>query len=291
VADAPAAPADAGPWPRPTRPTTAELRAVTQPPAVRGRRNSEHWVADLYLRAVSPHLTRVLLRLGLSANAVTWIMIATGASAGLVLLVPGLPGATLALLLGQLQMLWDCSDGEVARWRRTFSPAGTFLDKVGHFTAESLIPLCLGWRAAGPDASWSDPGPYAYAGALLAVLVVLNKALNDMVHVARAFAGLPRLADAAGVGTPTVGWLARLRRLVRFFPFNRVYHSVEMTIVIFLAAIGDAVLGGLDVTRWLLVALLVLAVPTVLGHLVAILSSTKLAAPAAAAPASTEPGA
>jgi phosphatidylglycerophosphate synthase len=291
VADAPAAPADAGPWPRPTRPTTAELRAVTQPPAVRGRRNSEHWVADLYLRAVSPHLTRVLLRLGLSANAVTWIMIATGASAGLVLLVPGLPGATLALLLGQLQMLWDCSDGEVARWRRTFSPAGTFLDKVGHFTAESLIPLCLGWRAAGPDASWSDPGPYAYAGALLAVLVVLNKALNDMVHVARAFAGLPRLADAAGVGTPTVGWLARLRRLVRFFPFNRVYHSVEMTIVIFLAAIGDAVLGGLDVTRWLLVALLVLAVPTVLGHLVAILSSTKLAAPAAAAPASPEPGA
>ncbi|MCU0284423.1 MAG: CDP-alcohol phosphatidyltransferase family protein [Candidatus Nanopelagicales bacterium] len=291
MADAPAAPADAGPWPRPTRPTTAELRAVTQPPAVRGRRNSEHWVADLYLRAVSPHLTRVLLRLGLSANAVTWIMIATGASAGLVLLVPGLPGATLALLLGQLQMLWDCSDGEVARWRRTFSPAGTFLDKVGHFTAESLIPLCLGWRAAGPDASWSDPGPYAYAGALLAVLVVLNKALNDMVHVARAFAGLPRLADAAGVGTPTVGWLARLRRLVRFFPFNRVYHSVEMTIVIFLAAIGDAVLGGLDVTRWLLVALLVLAVPTVLGHLVAILSSTKLAAPAAAAPASTEPGA
>ncbi len=121
--------------------------------------------------------------------------------------------------------------------------------------------------------------------------MVLNKALNDMVHVARAFAGLPRLADAAGVGTPTVGWLARLRRLVRFFPFNRVYHSVEMTIVIFLAAIGDAVLGGLDVTRWLLVALLVLAVPTVLGHLVAILSSTKLAAPAAAAPASTEPGA
>jgi phosphatidylglycerophosphate synthase len=291
VADGPAGPADAGPWPRPTRPTITELRAVTQPPAVRGRRNSEHWVADLYLRALSPHLTRVLLRLGLSANGVTWIMIATGASAGLVLLVPGLPGAALALLLGQLQMLWDCSDGEVARWRRTFSPAGTFLDKVGHFTAESLIPLCLGWRAAGPDASWSDPGPYAYAGALLAVLVVLNKALNDMVHVARAFAGLPRLADAAGVGTPTVGWLARLRRLVRFFPFNRVYHSVEMTIVIFLAAIGDAVLGGLDVTRWLLVALLVLAVPTVLGHLVAILSSTKLAAPAAAAPARPEPGA
>jgi phosphatidylglycerophosphate synthase len=253
---------------------------VGQPAAVRGRRNSEHWVADLYLRAISPYLTRVLLRLGLSANSVTWIMIATGASAGLALLVPGMPGAVLALLLGQLQMLWDCCDGEVARWRATFSPAGTFLDKVGHYTAESVIPLCLGWRAADSGATWSEPGPYAYAGAVLALLVILNKALNDMVHVSRAFAGLPRLEDVAGVGTPTRSGLARLRALARYVPFNRIYHSVEMTILIFLAALGDLVLGDLGATRALLVAMLVLAVPTVLGHLLAILSSTKLRAQA-----------
>ncbi|HEX6888565.1 MAG TPA: CDP-alcohol phosphatidyltransferase family protein [Candidatus Nanopelagicales bacterium] len=280
--DGVAPPPDAGPEPlaRPTRPTIAQLRAVGQPPAVRGRRNSEHWVADLYLRAISPYLTRVLLRLGLSANAVTWIMIATGASAGLALLVPGMPGAVLALVLGQLQMLWDCCDGEVARWRATFSPAGTFLDKVGHYTAESVIPLCLGWRAAGSGTTWSDPGAYAYAGAVLALLVILNKALNDMVHVSRAFAGLPRLEDVAGVGTPTRSGLARLRALVRYVPFNRIYHSVEMTILIFLAALGDLVLGDLGATRALLVAMLVLAVPTVLGHLLAILSSTRLRAQA-----------
>ena len=129
----PPAPDGAQVSPRPDRPTIAELRAVTQPPSVRGRRNSEHWVADLYLRRVSPYLTRALLRTGVSANGVTWLMIATGACAGLALLVPGLPGAMLALVLGQAQMLWDCCDGEVARWRRTFSPAGTFLDKVGHY--------------------------------------------------------------------------------------------------------------------------------------------------------------
>jgi hypothetical protein len=120
---------------RPGRPTVAELREVTQPPAVRGRSTSEHWVADVYLRRLSPYLTRVLLRTPISANGVTWVMIATGASAGLALLVPGLPGGALALVLGQLQMLWDCCDGEVARWRQTFSPAGTFLDKVGHYAA------------------------------------------------------------------------------------------------------------------------------------------------------------
>jgi phosphatidylglycerophosphate synthase len=260
------------------RPTIAQLRAVTQPPAVRGRRNSEHWVADLYLRRLSPYLTRALLPTGMSANQVTGIMIVTGAGAGLVLLVPGLPGALAALLLGQLQMLWDCCDGEVARWRRTFSPAGTFLDKVGHYTAESVIPLCLGWRAAGAEAGLAQPGLYAYAGALLALFVILNKALNDMVHVSRAFAGLPRLEDVAGVGTPQSSGLARLRGLVRFFPFNRIYHSVEMTILVFAAALADAAMGGLTATRALTLAMLVLAIPTLVGHLLAILTSSKLRA-------------
>jgi phosphatidylglycerophosphate synthase len=261
---------------RPANPTIAELRAVTQPPAVRGRKNSEHWVADVYLRRLSPYLTRQLLRTGMSANTVTWFMITTGAAAGLVLLIPGWPGAILALILGQAQMLWDCCDGEVARWRRTFSPAGTFLDKVGHYTAESVIPICLGIRAAGSDFAWDSPGPYAYAGALLAVMVLFNKALNDMVHVSRAFAGLPRLEDAAGVGTPSSSLLARLRRLVAYVPFNRIFHSVELTILAFLAAIGDALVGGVSVTRGLVVVLLVLVVPTVVGHLLAILSSAKL---------------
>ena len=265
-----------GPPARPPHPTIAQLREVTQPPAVRGRKNSEHWVADLYLRRISPYLTRALLPTGVSANSVTWLMIVTGSSAGIALLIPGVPGAFLALLLGQLQMLWDCCDGEVARWRATFSPAGTFLDKVGHYAAESVIPVCLGIRAGGADFTLTQPGGYAYAGALLAVLVLFNKALNDMVHVSRAFAGLDRLPDVGGVGTPTSTGLARLRGLVRFFPFNRIFHSVEMTILAFLAALGDALVGGLSVTRGLVLVMLLLAVATVAGHVLAILSSTKL---------------
>jgi phosphatidylglycerophosphate synthase len=254
------------------RPTLAELREVTQPPSITGRATSEHWVADVYLRRLSPYLTRLLVRTSISANGVTWLMIATGASAGAVLLVPGLVGGALALVLGQLQMLWDCCDGEVARWRRTFSPAGTFLDKVGHYTAESAIPLCLGLRAQGGF----EVGGWAYAGAVLALLVLLNKALNDMVHVARAVAGQPLLQDVAGAGAPQRSLLARLRSLARFLPLHRVFHSVEMTILAFLAAVGDAVLGELTATRALLSVLAVGAPVVVAGHLAAILSSSKL---------------
>ena len=67
-------------------------------------------------------------------------MILCGAGAAVALVWAGLPGAVLAAVLAQTQMLLDCSDGELARWRGDFSAAGVFLDKVGHYTAEDCCP-------------------------------------------------------------------------------------------------------------------------------------------------------
>lgn len=276
MADADAASGDVV---RPARPSVAELREVCQPPAVRGRRNAEHWTADLYLRRYSPYLTRLLLRTPISANGVTWIMILTGWAAAAALLVPGVWGAVLAALLAQGQMLWDCCDGEVARWRRTFSPAGVFLDKLGHYTTESLVPLALGVRASlDPGVGLQWVSGWTLAGALLALLVMLNKALNDIVHVARAFAGLDRLPDTAAATTPRSGWLARLRSAARFVPFHRAYHSVELTLLALAAALVDLVVGAPRATEVLVAVLLPAALLTVVGHVVAILASNRLRA-------------
>lgn len=268
---------------RPSNPTIAQLREVCQPPSVRGRRNAEHWVADAYLRRLSPYLTRALLPTGISANGVTWIMILTGMSSAFALLIPGVPGGMLSALLGQMQMLWDCCDGEIARWRESYSPAGIFLDKVGHYTTEGLIPLALGIRAMGWPGSAATGGPVPFEpnwwvlfGALISILVLYNKALNDMVHVSRAFNNLPRLADKAEVSAPTRSGLARLRSLARFVPFHRMYHSVEMTLLALVASVIDVFTGNLAATRVLVVALLVFGVITVIGHLVAILTSSRL---------------
>lgn len=261
---------------RPARPTIAQIREVGQPPAVRGRRNSEHWVADAYQRAISPYLTRVLLRTPISANGVTWLMVASGAGAAFALLIPGLTGSLLAAFLGQLQMLWDCCDGEVARWRQTTSPKGVFIDRVGHYTAEGLIPIALGLRAAGfPSAGWLET-PWPFVGALLAVIVLYNKALNDMVHVARAYNGLPRLEERAEVSAPRATGLRRIRSLARFVPFHRAYHSVELTLLALVASVVDVALGDLAGTRVLVAALALLGVVTIVGHLAAILSSSRL---------------
>jgi phosphatidylglycerophosphate synthase len=255
------------------RPTIDELRARTQPPEVRGRRNSEHWTADLYQRRLSPYLTRLLIGTALTANAVTCLMIVTGGAAAVALLIPGIVGALLAVFLGQLQMLWDCCDGELARWRGTTSAVGIFLDKVGHYMAEGLIPIALGVRA---DGGLGSIGGWTTLGALLSTLVLFNKSLNDAVHVARATGGLPRLEDRAESVAPSMAGIRRLRSMVRFLPFHRVFHSVELTLLALLASLLDVILGDLDGTRGLVAILVPVAMVTIAGHLVAILTSSRL---------------
>jgi phosphatidylglycerophosphate synthase len=254
-------------------PTVAELRAVCQPEAVMGRQTAEHWTGRLYMRRFSIHLTRLLLRTPITANGVTWLMVLAGTASGAALLIPGVVGGALAMLLAQLQMLLDCCDGEVARWRRQFSPAGIFLDKVGHYLAESSIPLCLGVRA---DGGLGSVGGWTTLGALLSLVIVLNKALNDMVHVARAFNGLPRVADEGAVRAPRTAGLRSLRSAARFLPLHRLYHSIELSALAFLAALVDVAVGGLGATRALVAVLLPAALLTVVGHTAAILASSRL---------------
>ena len=257
---------------RPTHPTIAQLREVTQPPSVRSRAAAEHWVAHAYLRDISPYLTRILLRAGFSANGVTWLMITSAAAAAVVTAWPTLLAAILVVILVQLQMLLDCCDGEVARWRQTSSPVGVYIDRVGHYVAESGIAVALGVRATG---QFQISGVWISAGLLLGLLVALNKVENDLVHVARHYAGLPQMPDAENVRAPRGGFLRTGRRLARMIPFHRVFHSVELSILVLLAAVVDLFAHG-AATKLLLAALVIAACLTLVGHLVAVLASSRL---------------
>jgi phosphatidylglycerophosphate synthase len=257
---------------RPARPTIAQLREVTQPPSVRTRAAAEHWVAHAYLRDISPYLTRILLRGGFSANGVTWLMIIAAAAAAVATGWPSVFGAILAVILVQLQMLLDCCDGEVARWRQTSSPRGVYLDRVGHYVAECGIAVALGVRATG---ELRVSGIWISAGLLLGLLIALNKVENDLVHVARHYTGLPRLRDAEEVRAPRGGVLLTGRRLAGLVPFHKVFHSVELSILVLIAAIIDLFVGG-AATKVLLAALVIAAGVTLVGHLIAVLASSRL---------------
>ncbi|MFW2513759.1 CDP-alcohol phosphatidyltransferase family protein [Demequina sp. SO4-13] len=247
------------------------IREIGQPPAIRGRAMAEHWSASLYWRKVSPRLTQRFLAAGLSADAVTVGVILTGWMAALSLLIPSVAGPLLAAVFAQLQMLVDASDGEVARVRGTSGPRGVFLDKIAHYTTEGGIPIALGASLA---ISMGDAMPLAL-GALLGAMVLMNKVLNDAVHVARGSVGMANVPDsheAREIGRP----LLRLaRKAFNLVPLHRVYHSVEMTHLILVAALVQTLVGA-PVLWWTLLTL-VIATPFVLaGHFVAIVNSPKL---------------
>ena len=190
---------------------------------------------------------------------------------------PGVAGALLAALLVQLQMLLDCSDGEVAPLAGYVVRRGDATwTRIGHYVAECGIALGLGLRVALND-SWSVVGhPAVAGGALLALLVALNKVENDLVHVARAQAGVPPVPDDAAIRVPhRSGIRARpVAGPVRAVPPGVPLHRADLLALV--AAIVDAAPAAGWTAPGCSRPLLVPAALTVVGHLAAILTSSRL---------------
>jgi phosphatidylglycerophosphate synthase len=253
-------------------PSLAELKAGGQPPSVVDRLNDEHWAGRLYMRRVSYFATWVFARLGWSPNAVTLAFIVCGIAAGVVIAFGGLATAIAGGILIQLYLLFDCSDGELARWSGRTSATGAFLDGVGHYLGEAALLTGLGIRAQG---HFTFTGSYVTAGLAAALLSALVKAETDNVIVARAKSGLGGTHSDDALA-PTGSGLAVARRLAAGLRLHRIIQAVELSLLILIAAIIDAAIGGLAATRVLTIGCLVVAALMVVAHLVAIVGSRRL---------------
>ncbi|WP_406113628.1 CDP-alcohol phosphatidyltransferase family protein [Kitasatospora purpeofusca] len=250
-------------------PALAELREVCQPRAKLASRNGEHWAGRLYMRAVSLRVTRQLVRTSVSPNTLTWLMVVCGVGAGAALMVPGPVGAVLAAVLFQGFLLFDCVDGEVARWKRQFSTAGVYVDRLGAYLADAALMVGAGVRAArGGSELWVSVGLAAALG------VVLLKASTDLVDVARARSGLAP-ADEESTQPRSQG-IATARRLASVFKIHRVTNGIEASLVLLAAAVADAAVGGIGPTRAVVAGIAVITWGMVVAHLASILSSSRL---------------
>jgi phosphatidylglycerophosphate synthase len=244
-------------------PSIAELRAETQPDWLLARPGAEHWAGRLYMRRLSPFLTRLVLRTPLSANGVTALMIPAGLLGALSFTFAGIWPAVLGVLLVQLQLLLDCSDGEVARWRKQFSPVGVYLDQLAHYSTEAAIPAAIGVRA---DGGWNSIGGWTALGLLASLLILFLKSETHLVSYAlgRSDWPAPSPEPEAAPAAP------------RLLPGIRPFQAVEASLLALAAAVVDSLADGLDGSRILVVALAVAAGVAVVGHLVAILASGRL---------------
>jgi phosphatidylglycerophosphate synthase len=253
-------------------PSLDEVRSAGQPPQVLARLNDEHWAGRLYMRRVSPYATLVFARWGWSPNMVTVAFMVSGVLAGVLAAVPGMWAAIGVFLLIQLYLLFDCSDGELARYTGRFSATGVFLDRMGHYIAEALLLFGLGIRAQG---HFTLSGGYVTVGLAAAVCVTLIKAETDGVVVARASSGLAGGHEDEALAPRSQG-LALARRLAAALRVHRAIQAVELSALILLCAIIDAATGTLTATRVLTVAALVIGAVIAAAHLVAIVASSRL---------------
>lgn len=224
------------------------------------------------MRRLSPHATLMFARLGWSPNAVTSAFVVSGVLAGALTTVPGLPAAVGVALLIQLYLLFDCSDGELARYTGRKSAAGVYLDRMGHYLAEAVLLAGLGVRAQG---HFALAGGYVSAGLVAAICATLIKAETDGVTVARALSGLDGQHDDQALAPRSQG-LALARRLAAALRLHRIIQAVELSFLILAAAIADAIAGGLTATRVLDVTALAVGVLMAVAHLAAIMASRRL---------------
>ncbi|MEU3985872.1 CDP-alcohol phosphatidyltransferase family protein [Streptomyces sp. NPDC026672] len=250
-------------------PVLEELREVCQPQAKLASRNGEHWAGRLYMRRLSLRLTRQLVRTPVTPDQLTWTMVVCGVAAGAALAVPGLTGAVLAVLLMQLFLLFDCVDGEVARWKGQNSATGIYVDRLGAYLADAALLAGAGYRAAG-----NGVGGWFSLGLATALGVVLLKASTDLVDVARARRGLG-VADDESTRPRSEG-VATVRRLAAAFKIHRVTNGIEASLVLLVAALADTFTGDIGPTRWTLAALALITWTMVPAHLLSILSSSRL---------------
>ncbi|KIF69689.1 transferase [Streptomyces sp. AcH 505] len=250
-------------------PALTELREVCQPNAKLQSRNGEHWAGRLYMRRISLHATRQLVRTRVTPDALTWTMVVCGVAAGFALAIPGLWGAVLAAVLFQLFLLFDCVDGEVARWKGQNSAAGIYVDRLGAYLADAALLIGAGFRAAhGGSNLWISVGLAAALG------IVLLKASTDLVDVARARRGLP-VADDESTRPRSEG-LASARRLASAFKIHRITNGIEASLLLLVVAVADAMIGGLEPTRIAVLAITAITWLMVVAHLTSILSSSRL---------------
>ncbi len=109
-------------------PPIKELRLTIQPDP----KKETVWYAKHVIRKVSIYITWLLLHTPLSANQATAIQALLGIAGAVLLAFGGYKWSLLALFLIQLGYVFDCVDGEIARYRKKPTVNGIFLDSLNH---------------------------------------------------------------------------------------------------------------------------------------------------------------
>lgn len=151
-----------------------ELRRICQEPKERSSYRM-CWFEKNVTRKISIYLTKLFLKVGISANQATLINFLVIITSGAVLTLANPSYWLIGLLLACLSFVLDCTDGEIARYNKSASPIGAYLDYVlGLFT----FPYILACMSFGIYNSL-----HSFAIFIFGFLAVICYLLNDVLEL------------------------------------------------------------------------------------------------------------
>ncbi len=130
-------------------PDRAELRLSVK--------ERDDFFTTFFVSTWSPYVTKVAAQLRLSPTTVTMISVAFAVVAALLFGAGGRPALVAGAVLLYLGFVLDCVDGQLARYTRTFSAWGGWLDTMADRAKEFIVYAGLGYGAtqAGFRHGWA----------------------------------------------------------------------------------------------------------------------------------------
>ena len=121
-----------------------QLKHITQ-----GEKRATQSARYTRMRDVSIYVTWVLLHTSITANQVTAMGVAFGLLGVILVAMPSPSIGVAGCILLWMHIVLDKVDGEVARYRKTVSLRGIFLDEIGHLVIPPLLFVALAVHVYG----------------------------------------------------------------------------------------------------------------------------------------------
>jgi phosphatidylglycerophosphate synthase len=139
---------------------------------------SDGFFTTYFVSPYSKYLARFAARRGWTPNAITAISLAIGVGAAAAFAVGSRASLIAGAVLLQISFTVDCVDGQLARYTRTFSTLGGWLDSVFDRTKEYLVYAGL---AVGSARGFGD---HVWVLAAAALTLQTARHMSDFAYVA-----------------------------------------------------------------------------------------------------------
>ncbi len=103
------------------------------------------WFPKYIGRPISIYITRLLLYTPITANQVTFIMLLLGLASGALFIFNNYWMSLAGGILAVFGLILDCTDGEIARYRKTSSLRGALLDRFTHMLVYPFMFVGITW--------------------------------------------------------------------------------------------------------------------------------------------------